>query len=254
MGSYKATSTLANEPLIDTAAHKNIYQINYRNVNTFNYETGAISTASGIKVRENCLYFHPFFTGNNALPVTLTKYSAKAFDGGVQNIWETEAEVNNSYFTVLRSADGRDYEEIGKVKGSGNSTTAHRYSFTDEHPLQGTSYYRLKQTDYNGKSETFAPVSVSIGVSQNIAAEFRVFPNPFKDFFNVQFKSEEEGDIELQLLNYSGTKLFSQSARAEEGSNSIRFSPEINLVPGLYILRVTNDKAVLADLKVLCKK
>ena len=60
--------------------------------------------------------------------------------------------------------------------------------------------------------------------------------------------------MELQLLNYSGTKLFSQVVTAEEGTNTVRFEPTGNIVPGLYILRVSKDNDVLANLKVLCKK
>ncbi|HKR04610.1 MAG TPA: T9SS type A sorting domain-containing protein [Bacteroidia bacterium] len=253
-GSYKATSTLANEPLIDTAARKNIYQINYRNVNTFNYETGAISTAGGIKVRENCLYFHPFFTGNVALPVRLLGFTAKPSGKDVEINWSTAAEINNDYFTLERSEDGISFSRLTKIKGSGSTTTLHKYLYTDENPLPGTSYYRLTQTDYNGKSETFRPVSVSLGSKQIVADEFRVFPNPFKESFSVQFKSEQQGEMQLQLLNYSGTELFSQAVTAEEGTNTIRFEPTINIVPGLYILRVSKDNDVLANLKVLCKK
>jgi hypothetical protein len=234
-GGYRARSQIANVANIDTAHHEAIFQLNFMDLNSFVFTTGAISTSSGTQIRQNCLFFQYFFSSNFALPVTLSKYSVKAIDGAVENIWETEAETNNNYFTILRSSDGKEFEEIGKVKGSGNSTTVHRYSFTDEHPLQGTSYYRLKQTDYNGKSELFNPLSVFIGTTANAVDKVSVYPNPFKDIFNIQFELNEEKELELQLLNYSGTILFTQKEHAEKGNNVFRFTPPGNTVPGLYI-------------------
>jgi len=254
-GAIRALSQYLQFDDIDTNNLPAMFEVDKSNAATLNYTTTIISSSASTDARQFSIFFKPFnFNINSPLPVSLMGFSAKEKNNTVNLLWATASEINNDHFTLERSADGKDFAEIARVKGSGNTSVIHQYTWTDNMPLSGTSYYRLTQTDYNGRSETFAPVSVSSGSSQSMATEFRVFPNPFKDYLNVQFQSEEEGDIELQLLNFGGAKLFSQAAHAEAGSNSIRFMPTINMVPGVYILRVANDKAVLADLKVLCKK
>jgi hypothetical protein len=85
------------------------------------------------------------------LPVTLSNFATKIFKKSIEINWSTASETNNDYFTIERSSDGRDFRAIGTVDGAGNSTETLDYSYVDESPLSGTSYYRLKQTDYDGK-------------------------------------------------------------------------------------------------------
>ena len=65
----------------------------------------------------------------------------------------TATEVNNDFFTVERTLDGITYEEILQMPGAGNSFSPITYIAYDNEPLPGTSYYRLKQTDYDGSYE-----------------------------------------------------------------------------------------------------
>ena len=73
--------------------------------------------------------------------------------------WTTESEINNDYFTLERSSDSYHYSELAIVDGAGNSTSTNNYTFNDQQALRGISYYRLKQTDFDGNFEYF-PVAV----------------------------------------------------------------------------------------------
>ena len=104
------------------------------------------------------------FSSTNAsvsLPVELTNFTAEIVNDRTLVSWQTASEINNDYFTVERSADGQYFEGLGTVGGSGNTTNANSYNYTDEYPLSGTSFYRLRQTDYDGKFEIFEPVSLN---------------------------------------------------------------------------------------------
>jgi hypothetical protein len=65
--------------------------------------------------------------------------------------FSTSSETNNDYFTIERSGDGRSFDAIGEIKGAGNSSEEKHYEFTDENPLPGINYYRIKQTDFDGQ-------------------------------------------------------------------------------------------------------
>jgi hypothetical protein len=116
--------------------------------------------------------------GNEILPVVLLGFTATYVGNeGVKLSWMTSMEENNDYFTIERSADAVQFEEILTVEGAGDSEGLKEYVVYDRKPLFGNSYYRLKQTDFDGSSETFHVVHV-----QNVLNEsLLVYPNPVKN-------------------------------------------------------------------------
>jgi hypothetical protein len=98
----------------------------------------------------------------SALPVELNYFSAAAVPGNKVSVnWKTGSEVNNYYFIVERSPDNKIFEEAGIVTGAGNSTSLIEYAFVDEKPYPGqTSYYRLRQVDYDGTAHFSSAVAV----------------------------------------------------------------------------------------------
>ena len=94
--------------------------------------------------------------------------------------WTTASELNNDYFTIERSKDAVEFQPIKFVEGAGNSNSILNYEIIDVNPFLGTSYYRLKQTDFNGKYSFSNIVSVNAG-SDN------VFDKPFNYYVNNQF-------------------------------------------------------------------
>jgi len=91
------------------------------------------------------------------LPIELLsiKSVVNAEESTVHLNWITATEIDNEYFTIKRTRDGKIFTEVGLVAGAGNSDSQIAYSFVDENPLPGLSYYQLTQTDYDGTSETF---------------------------------------------------------------------------------------------------
>ncbi|MGZ4054986.1 MAG: hypothetical protein ACXVPM_08805, partial [Bacteroidia bacterium] len=89
------------------------------------------------------------------LPIELLDEEAACSDKNVVIKWTTATEKNNDFFTIERSIDGINFTDIGTVPGAGNSTSILNYSYTDYNSFNGISYYRLKQTDYNGANKTF---------------------------------------------------------------------------------------------------
>lgn len=96
------------------------------------------------------------------LPVELLSFKAIPEDNGVVLLWETATETNNDYFSVERSFNGNEWATIGTVKGSGNSNERLSYSFLDTNPFGGTSYYRIRQNDYNQKFSFSDVVAVAM--------------------------------------------------------------------------------------------
>ncbi|PKR80526.1 hypothetical protein CW751_09125 [Brumimicrobium salinarum] len=87
------------------------------------------------------------------LPIELISFSAdeSAFKNQVDLNWSTASEKNNDFFTLEKSTNGKDWELLKTLNGAGNSTHTLKYRWTDQSPYSGISYYRLKQTDFDGK-------------------------------------------------------------------------------------------------------
>lgn len=100
----------------------------------------------------------------NVLPIHLLSFSAAPKDNHVLTQWTTASEIDNDYFTVERSLNATDFEAVGYVPGAGNSNVQRDYMFEDPSPYRGLSYYRLKQTDFNGDFSHSQIVAVEFGI------------------------------------------------------------------------------------------
>ena len=111
-------------------------------------------------------------TPSFALPIELISFNAEHLGGDTNPVvlinWDIASQVNNDYFEIQRSVDVEEWHTVETVTGAGNSNTQMSYSVIDTKPLYGISYYRLKQTDYDGQSKSFHPVSVSISSEEKI--------------------------------------------------------------------------------------
>ncbi len=128
------------------------------------------------------------------LPVELVGLSAVCNETTVTLSWATASETNNDYFTVEKSINTEDWLAIGNVDGSSNSNEIKHYSFEDNEPMTGISYYRLKQIDFDGKYEYFGPVAVQCNRD---ATGILVYPNPAQNSVFIVGSSENPADIFL---------------------------------------------------------
>jgi len=123
---------------------------------------------------------------STALPVTLVNFKAHVQNKAVVTNWQTTAENNGSYFEVWRSRDANQFEALTQLAAAGNSTGVLNYSFTDASPYLGTSYYRLKSVDLNGKFTW----SVMVQVVNNNTSFVTVSPNPASGHINLSVNPE----------------------------------------------------------------
>lgn len=145
------------------------------------------------------------------LPVELSRFGATAKGKAVNLNWATASEKNNDRFDVQRSATGEAFETIGSVKGNGNSTVAHEYSFVDKQPLTGLAYYRLKQVDNDG-TIAYSPVAVAKGPR----TEAMAFPNPSEGQITL---AADLGPVTYRVYNNLGQSILHGQATGGERLN-----------------------------------
>jgi len=248
LGSYRAISGFATVNDIDTSHHEAMYQLNYRNVNSILYRTGGISTKNSVETRQTSLYFRSFMSGTIALPIKLSHFNARLTEGRVELDWATASEINNDFFTIERSEDGKNFNPVTTVQGAGNSTVMNYYESIDREPLGGVSFYRLKQTDFDGKYTYSQVVTIKNGSSMmktDLMIQ-SVSPNPFENRFTLAFTKKTEGPVKFILMNGAGRILSSQVINSEEGYNTFEYENNGNIVPGVYfIVLMNNDQKIV---------
>ncbi|MCE7993026.1 MAG: T9SS type A sorting domain-containing protein [Roseivirga sp.] len=121
-------------------------------------------------------------TNTDALPVSLISFTAREINGHTELRWETADELNNSHFTIYKSQDGTQWYELDLVAGYGTTEEKQVYVYRDINPYRGRTYYRLKQTDFNGVFEFFEVISVLV---ETVGEAPEVFPNPTSDILNI---------------------------------------------------------------------
>jgi hypothetical protein len=94
------------------------------------------------------------------LPITLVNFGGYFDNFYNKIIWETASEINNDFFSIERSDDGESFQLIKTVKGNGNSTHLIYYQIEDYDYRIGINYYRLRQTDFDGKEVVTSPISI----------------------------------------------------------------------------------------------
>jgi hypothetical protein len=158
------------------------------------------------------------------LPISLSSFTASALANTVKLNWETAQEINNQYFELLRSTDGKSFNAITKVNGAVNSTEIRKYSFTDYSAQSGTNYYQLKQVDTDGKFTISNTITANMGLQDE---SFKVVSSSDKDItIAISLNKAIKGEIVYTQLD--GKVLFKQTYYLNNGYNAINIPVALN--------------------------
>lgn len=192
---------------------------------------------SGITSIANPTYF-TLASVDNVLPIELKSFDATFKNDVVEIIWTTATEKNNAYFTVERSSNGLNYDSIFSVKGAGDSKMILNYNEIDWDPLPGVSYYRLRQTDYDGMTKVSHVVRVE-NTGPRISS-ISVYPNPSvnsEDVF-VKMVNDQSSVAQLVICNVAGLIFYSGHIDLASPVNIRDLKLENSLEKGLYLVKI----------------
>ncbi|MDO8999684.1 MAG: T9SS type A sorting domain-containing protein [Bacteroidota bacterium] len=180
------------------------------------------------------------FYDMGALPIELLDFSAYYEKDLVKLKWSTATERNNNYFSIERSKDAINFEEIYRVQGAGNSSSLLNYENSDSSPLPGISYYRLKQIDFSGEFQ-YSPIKAVNEL--NNTHRILVSPSPANDNLTVKISNLQTDYCFMNIYNMNGDLVFSKDYLLNEGINKI----DINVSTfnkGIYQLNLLNGSEI----------
>ena len=185
---------------------------------------------------------------SNPLPIELLYFRDNPNEENIELLWATVSEINNDYFEIQRSTDARNFKTIGKVFGAGNSSVKQTYNFVDKKPINGISYYRLKQVDYNGDINYHDIISVEwheVNLLKN--SDVNLYPNPYNNgelILNLQ-KFETNTSIHISISNISGKIIYNSNLLIPEDKNIKIIPMLVNKIPqGIYFIRIQTTQRV----------
>jgi trimeric autotransporter adhesin len=198
--------------------------------------------ANGYVLQANISSFSSFYfgTANFVLPLDLL-----TFTGSLQNNattllkWQTENEVNTSYFEIERSSDGNSFNKIGTVSAAGNNTSVLDYSFTDNDVANQPSlvvYYRLKMVDINGAFKYSNVITITLA---DITGRVTVVPNPVSHEARITVAAPEDGKLNYKIVDNAGRTIIQKTVSVRKGAINTIFVDMSRLSTGMYYLNVT---------------
>ncbi len=181
---------------------------------------------------------------NAELPISLLEFNANVTSNKqIALSWITLSEFNNLYFTVERSTDGLSFSDVIKVDSKSNSANNQKYETTDASPCNGISYYRLKQTDVDGKSTYSKNIKVNIIPSEG---ELSAFPNPTTTILNLTIREAASKKLVYIIYTLDGKRIVEQKI-----TNDLTTIPTSKLVNGAYLLQVKQNGTTIKTFRII---
>ena len=182
------------------------------------------------------------------LPIGLLYFSGLNEHSYNSFSWSTSTEINNDYFTLEKTTDTENFTAVAKKNGAGNSNTLLYYSIIDYYPTEGLSYYRLKQTDFDGKY-TYSKL-VAIDVSNQQTEDFSIYPNPFSTSATIAINDVSQfNKVELRIYNVLGEEMMITSITKQITTFDTR-----NLSTRIYFYQITDNNKTIQSGKLIAQQ
>ncbi len=177
------------------------------------------------------------------LPITLGDFSGINQDRTNLLNWIVYSQINNDYFTIYRSYDAKKWDKVGEADGAGTVQEAMYYSLVDENPFFPISYYRLKQTDFDGNFSYSDVISVTNfkPCEGDIVGNF--VPNPTNDFTNAVYQGHKDTPLNVSVIDNTGKVIGTKKYAKPFKGMSIAISTAV-LANGIYQVVFTQDDKI----------
>jgi hypothetical protein len=193
----------------------------------------SVSGASSVTTNGNIAWTNTGqieITFNSTLPVTWLSFTATKQNSNVVLNWSTATEQNTLDYEVQHSADGINWDDIGKVAAAGNSTVIQQYYFTDLHPMHSLNYYRLLQRDLDGRISYSKIIAFNFATTGN---SLKIYPNPVRNgMLTVSLKQASV----VEVFSSVGEKMMKREYSSGEHALDVS-----GFSKGTYILKAQNE-------------
>lgn len=205
--------------------------------------TLAVTSGIGSVTIPGLTKFSPYVLSSIAapLPIELISFEGNCKNSNVDLTWTTASETNNDFFTIEKQTEGSKFKAIGTVKGAGNSQIIKNYSFTDPESSSQENFYRIKQTDVNGRYSYSDVIVVKCESAKPVSL---LSCSGTGDLVKLQFNSqlENETEIEVKLIDVLGKEITRKKQILSPGINQLLLN--LDTSEGIYFVNIQYDSNI----------
>jgi hypothetical protein len=188
--------------------------------------------------------------GLTPLPIQLSTFTGQKEGAKNRLEWITSSERDNDYFTLEKSQNGAEFVFLAEVDGAGDSNEELNYFSYDNDPYLGITYYRLKQTNFDGQFTYSNIIALSNSLEEIIVSE--LYPNPTSQNISFDFFTPNKGTIKIRIFDNTGRLIIEQNEKINSGSNTMNVDLE-RLAKGAYTFEIKFNKIEFTSTQKLIK-
>jgi hypothetical protein len=174
-------------------------------------------------------------TINTPLPLTFISENANVENNLVKVDWQTANENNIKAYTLEKSGDGNNFSSVGNIVA--DNLSANNYSYTDNYPLTGYNYYRIKSEDLESNLKYSEVMKIFVGKG---SGTIKVFPNPLiGNLINLEMVNQPSDTYQVKVRNEFGQTVISKKIEYTGGSVTLPLNMPLNIPHGIYHLEVS---------------
>lgn len=225
-------------PGVDTLAKEAMFSTVQSSISSMTIRVGANNQSAGVEQRLRSVYFKKFSFPNSFLAKSaLLSFRGVEKNKKVELQWQLQNENKLSSVIIEKSNASSSFKTIGEI-GVGSNIN---FSFTDNETLDGTTLYRLKLINLNGKVE-YSNI-LAFRNNEQSSSTFKVYPSTIQSTATMNVKSSKTGTAVFELVDYSGRVIHSQNVAVQEGYNNIQLNSMGSMISGNYlaVLKIGNN-------------
>lgn len=185
---------------------------------------------------------------NGSLILVMMEFSISNSDKAVFLKWKAQQENNNDKYFVERSVDAHTWQKIAEIAAVPVSPTAQSYSFTDQQPVAGINYYRLRVVNKDGKYG-LTPIK-AVRIASNVK-DVLLYPNPARTTASLYFNEKTTGSITVAIYNGNGHLIETKQSAIDSNILELNVS---KLAPGNYLVHVQGTNSFKKTIRLFVIK
>lgn len=202
---------------------------------------GPISDAENFSIladdSNGCSGSDDFDVNCTKLPIQLISFEGEAEANGNLLKWVTASEIENDFFTIEKSTDGVQFTALTTFVGNGTTSNISNYSYLDREAVNGLTYYRLSQTDFDGTHVIVDVTAVQRG--EDITGITDVYPIPAITAVNVNYQSVNDALVVVEVYDMIGRLIEAIEVPTIAGINQMSLDVS-NYNDGIYFISIIN--------------
>lgn len=213
----------------------------------YNYLTGGTINLSSqsytFTLQPGEYYVYTDRDANTALPLNWLSFKAeKTADKKVLLKWSTSDEINTKNFEIQRSSNGQNFNTIAAFDAKQSGGPVNFYEYTDGTPFRSTSYYRIKQSDKDGKASFSAIAKISF---ENGNILWQIYPNPATNKASIRIEKDMH-NVRISLADLSGKIVYNRQQQSVLPGQEITI-PVNTFTKGMYLLKIISDEGTVTE-------